>query len=125
MTERKLKKYRRTIERTYTDRFSVEARKAVKNPKTGRTEPTEVVLYEDEPCRFSHEANPVSDSRELPTATQAGKLFVKPVEEVNIPPGSQITVTYDGRTEVFAHSGISRNYATHQEILLDRWERWI
>lgn len=123
--ERKIRKYRRKIERTYIDKFSVKVRKSFKNPKTRKTEQTEEIVYEDEPCKYSHLDNPVSESRQLPTANQVGKIFVKPICEMEIPPGSQITVTYDGRTEVFAYSGISRDYETHQEILLERWEKWI
>lgn len=44
--------------------------------------------------------------------------------EVEVSPGSRITIIQNGRTEVYAQSGQPAVYATHQEIILKLWEDW-
>ncbi len=49
--------------------------------------------------------------------SQTIKLFINP--DVVIAPGSKITVTQSGETEVFKASGKPAKYDTHQEVILE------
>lgn len=102
---------------TYTDTCTVTAyEKYKKSNKT--TAFRDVVKYSDIPCRLSFQSkNAASKANPFSGMTQSIKLFVAP--DVEISPGSKITVTHDGRTTEYKQSGFPAVYATHQEILLE------
>lgn len=91
--------------------------------KNGRATKTEVPIIQNEPCRVSFTSiRPVIPAEKAHKTTQSTKLFIRP--DLQIPPGSKITVTQKGVTGVYRQSGISAVYSTHQEIPLDLWEGW-
>lgn len=115
---------RPVFEQLYTGLATVEVYETAKDPNTKITRSTKRVLYEDLPCRLSHDSQAPSSSQTLPSASQTIKLFTYPVSEVSIPSGSKITVTQEGLTETYGHSGAVNNFSTHQEIELTLWESW-
>ena len=114
---------RKAIEGTYFGSLSITEQRKVKDEKSKLTKTEPVVVLENQPCKLSFEtvkATAISDA--TATVTQITKLFVSP--EISIKPGSKITVTQDGITTDYTHSGVPAVYPTHQEILLELFERW-
>jgi len=114
---------RKAIEANYFGTLTVTEMKKEKDVKSKLTKTGPVVVLENQPCKLSFEtlqATVQTDS--AATATQITKLFVSP--DVSIKAGSKITVTQNGVTTDYTHSGIPAVYPTHQEIVLELFERW-
>jgi len=95
----------------------------VRNEQTKLTETADVIVLENQPCRLSFESvAPVQQSETAAAVSQTVKLFVSP--DVVISPGSKLTVTQNGVTTDYTRSGIAAVYPSHQEIMLDLFERW-
>lgn len=93
------------------------------NPGNGRDEPKEVPIYEKQPCRISFSS--VSSTTEqdgAPLIQQTVKLFID--NSVEIPAGSKVVVTQNGKTGDYQRSGKPAVYSEHQEIVLVPFERW-
>lgn len=83
----------------------------------------DVVVLREQPCHLVFKT--VESAAQSASASKAGqtvKLLVSP--DVVIKPGAKITVTQQGVTDDYACSGVPAVYATHQEIVLDLFERW-
>ena len=89
----------------------------------GSTGFKEAVILENEPCllSFSNKAASVEGDAAA-SVSQVTELYISP--DVDIPPGSKITVTQNGVTTDYTRSGASAKYAAHQTIILDLWKRW-
>ena len=82
-----------------------------------------VVILEDEPCHLSFNSTSSAKGDDVAASvSQVTELFIAP--EVDIPPGSKITVTQNGESVDYAKSGVRSKYETHQQIILELWERW-
>nr|DAV45982.1 MAG TPA: head closure knob [Caudoviricetes sp.]DAX27919.1 MAG TPA: head closure knob [Caudoviricetes sp.] len=111
---------RRAVERLYDGVAMVEEVRKEKNAKN-ITASVWVSSAQNVPCRVSYKTiAPAGRSDTVDSITQSITLFTAP--EVEIKPGSRITVTQRGRTMRFACSGIPAVYDSHQEIPLVRWE---
>lgn len=89
--------------------------------KYGATIHTEVMLFENLPCRLSFKnISQTSQTESFAVSSQVVKLFIAP--EVYVPPGSVIEVTQNGVTRKYKHSGISAVYTNHQEIVLEAYK---
>lgn len=76
-----------------------------------------------QPCRLSFETLKTAQQTESAAAvTQVIKLFLSP--EIRVKPGSKVTVTQDGVTVDYKCSGVPAVYPTHQEIILELFDRW-
>ena len=114
---------RKAIEATYFGTLTVTELQKVKNEKSKLMEESEVVVLQDQPCRLSFEKLQTAIQSESAAAVaQTTKLFVSP--DIEIKPGSKITVTQAGVTTDYQCSGIPAVYQTHQEIILDLFEDW-
>lgn len=114
---------RKAIESTYRGILTVTEHRKVRNEQTKLTGIEEVVVLENQPCRLSFESGaPVQQSQTAAAVSQTVKLFISP--DVVISPGSKLTVTQNGVTTDYTRSGIAAVYPTHQEIMLDLFERW-
>lgn len=83
----------------------------------------DVVVIQDQACHLSFETIKSADQSDTAAAiTQITKLFIAP--EITIRPGSKITVVQSGTTGEYTHSGVPAVYDTHQEIILELFERW-
>lgn len=76
----------------------------------------------DKPCRLSFTSAVTATDGAVAEVSQKVKLFCSPDFEIR--EGSKITVTQNGITTAYKRSGVPSMYATHQEILLDLFERW-
>jgi hypothetical protein len=111
---------RRAVERLYDGRATVEEARKEKNAKN-ITVLLWAVVAQDVPCRVSYKTlAPAGRSDTADSVAQAITLFTAP--EIDIKPGSRVTVTQRGRTMRFSCSGIPAAYYSHQEIPLARWE---
>ncbi len=116
-------KARTAVERLYDGKCTVtEQRKVIKaNMSTGFVE---TAVLEDQPCRLSYRtiANTNPFESAASAVTQVTVLFISP--DIEIKPGSKITVTQNGVTTDYEKSGEPARYATHQEIVLDLFRGW-
>lgn len=95
----------------------------VKDKESGLTKQGEVILLENQPCHLSKESSaPAEQTVSTAQVSQTVKLFIAP--DIQIKAGSKITVTQAGITAMYTHSGKSTVYDTHQEILLDLFEKF-
>lgn len=114
---------RKAIEATYFGTLTVTEMKKEKDAKSKLTKTEPVVVLENQPCKLSFETLKAAAQTDAAAAvTQVTKLFASP--DVTIKAGSKITVTQDGVTTDYTASGIPAVYATHQEIMLELFERW-
>lgn len=114
---------RKAIESTYDSVAVVSEYQKKKDEQTGLTREGEVVVKEGISCRLSFEQlKAVDQSESAASIMQVTKLFLAP--DIRIKPGSKITVTHAGVTTDFTSSGVPAVFETHQEIVLDHFERW-
>lgn len=116
------KAHRASIEATYDGVCSIYEKQSVKDPDTKITKQTDVLVQQNTPCHLSYSSAPPASGSETATAVaQIIKLFLAP--ELIIKPGSRIDVTQRGRKESYCQSGHAAVFASHQEILLELFER--
>lgn len=114
---------RKAQEATYDGRCTVTEYQKVKDPKTKITAEKETMVLEDEPCRLSYSnVSAVDQTESVAMTAQVTKLFLSP--DVQIKPGSKITVNQSGITRCYESSGVAAIYPTHQEIVLKLAERY-
>ena len=114
---------RKAIEATYFGTLTVTEMQKVKDEESKLTKKEEVVTLENQPCRLSFETLKSADQTvSAANITQVTKLFISP--DVEIKPGSKLTVTQDGVTTAYVRSGFPAVYPTHQEIILDLFEKY-
>ncbi len=102
---------------------TVTVRENAMNEQKGRTEPREVDLCRDVPCRISFgTVQSTEQSNGAARIVQTVTLFVDPA--VSIPEGSRITVTQKGVTGVYEQSGRAAVYSSHKEIPLVLFGGW-
>lgn len=115
------------LTRLWKDRCQVTVRVPYKRPNQSTGFREEVVM-EDVPCKLSFYDNftsanaPVTPEGAASPLKQVVKLFVAPDKE--IPPGSKITVTHNGKKVDYTHSGSPAVFTNHQEILLELFDKW-
>lgn len=115
--------HRNALQMLWKGRCTITVYQGVKNPVNKRTGFEEVVLLFDEPCRLSFETvSAANDLGEVAGIGQVIKLFLAP--EIEVPPGSKITVTQNGVTTDYTHSGQPAVYTNHQEVILTLFEGW-
>lgn len=114
---------RKALEGLYDGLAVIVEYQPVRDEKTGITAHREVVVCEDVPCRLSYQSvQPAQQSESAASITQGIKLFLAP--EIEVRPGSKITVTQAGETTEYQCSGPPAVYFTHQEVVLSLFERW-
>lgn len=110
------------FEKMYVGNCNVIVRKKQKNPNTSVTEFVEETVLKNIPCRLSYNSAPTTGKDIVSSVTQEIELFLSP--KYSIPEGSKIVVTQRGCTNEFSHSGKSKIYPQHQEIILDLFKEW-
>lgn len=114
---------RNALESLWKGSCTIWIRQEAQNPTNKRIEFTEAAVYEDQPCKLSIETiTTTNENYNAASVTQKVKLFIAP--EVNIPAGSKITVTQNGKTADYEKSGEPAMYSNHQEISLDLFKGW-
>lgn len=123
MVKAAIKAARKAIESTYEGMLTVTEHKKVTDENTKLTNYQDIVVMENQPCHLSFETlNSAVQSESAAAVTQTIKLFISP--EISIKAGSKITVTQAGVTTDYTCSGIPAVYETHQEVILELFERW-
>ena len=118
-----LVKARNAIESMYNAKCTVIEHQKVKLADKS-TKWDEVKVLEDIPCKLSFKsitATTQTDSG-ASSVVQVTKLIVSP--DVVIKAGSKVVVTQNGVTTEYQSSGTPARYNTHQEIVLNLFERW-
>ena len=111
---------KQAIESLYDGRAIIEEARKRKNEKNVTVSEWAVVA-EDIPCRVSYKTLSAAEKSDMAdTITQAITLFTAP--NIDVKPGSRITVRQRGREMKFSCSGIPAVYDSHQEIPLTRIE---
>lgn len=114
---------RKAIEATYFGTLTVTEMQKVKDERSKLTKDKAVVVLENQPCKLSFEKLQTAiQSDSAATITQVTKLFVSP--DISIKPGSKLTISQDNVTTDYTCSGVPAVYPTHQEIILELFERW-
>lgn len=113
---------RQALEKMYIGTCSITERVSYEK-ENGATGFKEEIVLSEEPCRLSFENTKATEAEERASLKeQSIRLFLKP--EVTVKPGSKVTVTQNGITTDYAHSGVPAVYETHQELMLMLWEKW-
>ena len=116
----KISLVKRAVEHLYDSRMTVEEARKEKNAKN-ITELVWSAAAQDVLCRVSYKnITPAGRSDTVDSTAQTITLFTAP--DIDIKPGSRVTVTQRGRTMRFSCAGIPAVYESHQEIPLTRWE---
>ena len=112
---------RKAIEDIYfTEKCDVIEMQSVRNEQTKITRTVEIKVLENQPCRVSFESlNTVGQTSTGAISKQSVKLFISP--DIKISPGSKIVIG----SNAYKASGVPAVYTdTHQEIMLDMFDRW-
>lgn len=113
---------RKAIESLYDDVCTITTREEFEK-ENGSIGFRDVIKVENEPCKISFGTKTSTKKGEVAASvSQLVELFIRP--DLEIPPGSKITVTHQGVTTDYTKSGVAATYATHQEIILELFERW-
>lgn len=111
---------KQAIESLYDGKAIIEEARKRKNEKNVTVSEWAVVA-EDIPCRVSYKTLSAAEKSDTADGiTQAITLFTAP--DIDVKPGSHITVRQRGREMKFSCSGIPAVYDSHQEIPLARRE---
>ena len=116
------------LRRLWTDRCDIFVREPVRDSATGRVVFTERRVHADLPCRVSFRLSfeTVSGVREVGDAAVAAgqtvKLFLAP--EIEVPAGSKIVLRRGRHEMAFARTGVPAIFTGHQEVRMERFERW-
>lgn len=106
----------KTVSKLWTGRCDVINYTDTKD-ENGITKHEKVVIAEGVPCRVSYESDtPGTQSSTTDNISQEIKLFIS--KDIEIKPGSEITVTQNEVTRNYVSSGIPAVYTAHQEVPL-------
>lgn len=123
LSKAKMVKARKAIESLYDGKCTITEHQKIKkeNKSTGFQN---VVVLEDEPCRLSFKT--INNTNQTDTAASAvvqiTKVFLAP--EIQVKPGSKLTITQNDVTTEYKSSGEPAFYSTHQEIVLELFKGW-
>lgn len=104
----------------FTEKCDVIEMQSVRDEQTKITRTVEVKVLENQPCKVSFESlNTVGQTSTGAISKQSVKLFIS--SDIKISPGSKIVIG----SNAYKASGIPAVYTdTHQEIMLDIFDRW-
>ena len=110
------------LQTLWKDLCSVYVREQAVNPESKITEFSESLLFENQPCKLSIESTTPSGEGKTASVAQSAKLFID--SSLEIPAGSKISVTRNGKQYDFKRSGIAGVFEYHQEIPLELVKEW-
>ena len=116
-------KSRKALESLYDGTCTITEYQKIKkeNKSTGFQE---VVVHENIPCRLSFKT--INNTNQTDTAASAvvqiTKVFLTP--EIQVKPGSKLTIKQNDVTTEYKSSGEPAFYSTHQEIVLELFKGW-
>ena len=113
---------RKAIESLYDGECTITEHKKFQkeNKSTGFKD---VVVHKGIPCRMSFKTiNSTNQTDTASAVVQTIKVFLAP--EIQVKPGSKLTITQNGVTTEYKSSGEPALYSTHQEIILELFKGW-
>lgn len=114
---------RKAIESTYTGTCTIIEHQKILNADKS-TGFQDVPVLTGQRCRVSFSTvKSVNQSDGSATAIQVVKLFIAP--EIQVKPGSKLIVTQDGVTTEYKQSGQAAPHGSHQEIVLELFDKWV
>lgn len=123
LSKTKMVKSRKAIESLYDGKCTITEHQKVKKEDKS-TGFQDVVVHKDVPCRLSFKT--INNTSQTDTAgsavVQITKVFLAP--EIQVKPGSKLTITQNNVTTEYKSSGQPAFYATHQEIVLELFKGW-
>ena len=122
LSENQVVVVRTAIEMMYQGTCTVTEHQKVKkeNKTTGFQD---VIVLENQPCKLSF--SNITSTNQTETAAlvaQTAKVLIAP--EIQIKPGSKLTITQNGVTTEYENSGEPALFNTHQEISLVLFKGW-
>lgn len=117
-----MRKARPAINSLLTGTCNVKEYQSVTNATTHVTKQQLVTLYKNQPCRLSYVKNPATAGGDAPGVLLSVKLILPP--ELEVREGCEIEVTQAGKTETFKAAGAPAMYVNHQEIELERLDKY-
>lgn len=122
LSQNVLVKARKALEKLYTDTCTIIEYQEYQKPNKSIGH-QEVPVLENQPCMISFKSSDNTDNSESASAlSQTIKVFLAP--EVNVKPGSKLSITRNGVTTDYKNSGEPARYDTHQEITLELFKGW-
>ena len=123
LSKNQVVKARKAIESMYDGTCTIIEHQKVKLPNKS-TGFKDIVVLEDIPCRLSFKTITNTNQTEtgISAVVQVTKVFIAP--EIQVKPGSKLTITQNDVTTEYKSSGQPAIYTTHQEIELELFERW-
>lgn len=123
LSQIKMVRAREAIESLYDGLCTITEHKKVKKEDKSTTF-EEVVVLSEQPCRLSFQTiNSTSQTETGASAlTQIVKVFLSP--DIQVKPGSKLTITQNNTTTEYKSSGEPAYYTTHQEIVLELFKGW-
>ena len=113
---------RKAIEKMYIGTCTITEHQKVKkdNKSTGFQD---VIVLENQPCKLSFSSiTSTSQTETAATVVQTAKVLIAP--EIQIKPGSKLTITQNGVITEYKNSGEPALFDTHQEIILELFKGW-
>ncbi len=114
--------YRKAVKSLWKDRCTIASLGYDTDEKSGISEPQEVILLCDEPCRIVYKTISAAGEGSAAALKQETLLIID--KNVNIPEGSKLTIVRKGVTEVYNRSGTGAVYSVHKEIPLEIFRGW-
>lgn len=108
--------HRQALESMYKGTCRLYESRQVKEEETKITMEKRVFTEQEFPCRLSFTTSTVKEKEGVFVKVQETKLFCAPERE--IPAGSLLEITQDGRTALYEQSGYPAVYESHQELAL-------
>ncbi len=116
--------YKNALRKLWDGLCDVYIRETIVNQANGRDEPVETCVLQGEPCRLSFTTiSSTKENSEAALIQQVVKLFID--KDVDIPEGSKIVVTQEGKTGNYCRTGKPALYSSHQEIVLEHFKEWV
>ena len=113
---------RKAIEKMYIGTCTITEHQKVKkdNKSTGFQD---VIVLENQPCKLSFSSiTSTSQTETAAMVAQTAKVLIAP--EIQIKPGSKLTITQNGVITEYKNSGEPALFDTHQEIILELFKGW-
>ncbi len=115
--------HRKAVDALYEDTCAIYELRPVLDEATKITKQRPAMARENLPCKLSFEKLDAASMGEgAAEKTISTKLFLP--ADIEVKEGSKLLVTHQGVETAYQRSGIPAVYPTHQEIMLEPFERW-
>lgn len=112
------------VESLYFDKCDIYEYEEITDPITHQTKQGENKVFENLPCRLVYKTITANSQQNgVATTSQVTELLLNP--DYLVKDGCKIVVTKQtGQTVAYKSSGEPAYYPSHQEIMLELFERW-